>query len=121
MALIDLQAGSFSARVSTSGGLLLDFSWLVDGRKIPLLRPAQDHADARSSACYPLVPFGNRVRNNRFAFEGRTYSLCPTRPGIRIIFMATAGWANGRFCPAAATKCRSVTATKDRGRLTATT
>jgi aldose 1-epimerase len=77
MALIDLQAGFFSARVSTSGGLLLDFSWLMDGRRIPLLRPAQDDADARSSACYPLVPFGNRVRNNRFAFEGRTHSLSP--------------------------------------------
>ncbi len=77
MALIDLQAGSFSARVSTLGGVLLDFSWLVGGRKIPLLRPAQDAAGARSSACYPLVPFGNRVRNNRFAFGGRNYSLLP--------------------------------------------
>lgn len=77
MAFIDLQAGCLSARVSTSGGVLLDFSWLMDGRKIPLLRPAKDDADALSSACYPLVPFGNRVRNNRFTVDERDYSLLP--------------------------------------------
>lgn len=77
MAIIDLQDGALSARLSTAGGVLLDFSWLRDGRKIPLLRPAGDDAGALSSACYPLVPFGNRVRSNRFSFEGRDYSLQP--------------------------------------------
>ncbi len=79
MAIIDLQEGALSARISTTGGLLLDYSWMRDGRKIPLLRPANDDADALSSACYPLVPFGNRVRGNRFTFEGREHSLKPNR------------------------------------------
>jgi aldose 1-epimerase len=79
MAIIDLQDGPLSARVSTAGGVLLDFSWTRDGRKIPLLRPAEDDADALSSAGYPLVPFGNRVKGNRFTFEGRDYDLRPNR------------------------------------------
>jgi aldose 1-epimerase len=45
---------------------------------VPLLRSAHsDDADALSSGCYPLIPFGNRVRNNRFTFDGRTYVLEP--------------------------------------------
>lgn len=77
MSIIDLQDGLFSVRASTSGGILLDYSWTVDGDRIGLLRPAPDNASAPSSACYPLVPFGNRVRNNRFTFEGRDYRLRP--------------------------------------------
>lgn len=79
MAIIDLQGGALSARISTTGGLLLHYSWLRDGLTIPLLRPAADNADALSSACYPLVPFGNRVRGNRFTFKGHDYSLRPNR------------------------------------------
>jgi aldose 1-epimerase len=79
MAIIDLQEGALSARISTSGGLLLHYSWMRDGLTIPLLRPAADDADPLSSACYPLVPFGNRVRGNHFTFEGRDYSLKPNR------------------------------------------
>ncbi|WP_349960882.1 aldose 1-epimerase [Rhizobium sp. ZPR3] len=77
MTIIDLQDGSLSVRVSTFGGTLLDYAWTVDGRRIALLRPAPDDAHASASACYPLVPFGNRVRNNRFVFEGRDYQLRP--------------------------------------------
>ncbi len=77
MSIIDLQNGLLSARISTAGGILLDYSWLMGGGKIALLRSAPDGADASSSACYPLVPFGNRIRNNHFTFEGREYRLRP--------------------------------------------
>lgn len=77
MSIIDLQDGALSARISTAGGILLDYSWAMDGAKIALLRPAPDDADASTSACYPLVPFGNRIRDNHFAFEGRDYRLLP--------------------------------------------
>ncbi len=80
MAIIDMQDGPPSARVSTTGGVLLDFSWMRNGRKVPLLRRATDDADALSSACYPLVPFGIRVRSNRLRFEGRDHSLQPNTP-----------------------------------------
>ncbi|MGG6895613.1 MULTISPECIES: aldose 1-epimerase [Rhizobium] len=77
MSIIDLQDGSLSVRVLTLGGVLLDYSWTIDNHRIALLRPAPDEADASSSACYPLVPFGNRIRNNRFTFAGRDYQLRP--------------------------------------------
>ncbi|KRB55072.1 hypothetical protein ASE04_04950 [Rhizobium sp. Root708] len=78
MTVIDLTAGPLSARVSTKGGLVLGFWREADGERIPLLRPApSDDVDALSSSCYPLVPFGNRVKDNHFLFEGVDYRLSP--------------------------------------------
>lgn len=77
MPIHDLTCGSLSLRVSTAGGLILGFWRDTAGGRVPLLRPAPGEADALSSACYPLVPFGNRVRDNRFEFEGRDYQLPP--------------------------------------------
>ncbi len=78
MSVVALTAGDLSARISTRGGIVLGF-WRERGKdRIPLLRPApDDHADALSSGCYPLVPFGNRVRDNRFSFAGRDYRFEP--------------------------------------------
>ncbi|MGE0282830.1 MAG: aldose 1-epimerase [Rhizobiaceae bacterium] len=73
MAVIRLAKGEADARISTSGGSVLGLT--VGG--LPLLRPAADDAGAIDSACYPLVPFGNRIRSNRFAFEGRVHTLEP--------------------------------------------
>lgn len=82
MAVIELENGDLSLRVSTSGGTVLGFWWSRQGEQVPLLRPApDDHADALSSGCYPLVPFGNRVKGNRFSFEGHEYQ-----------FTANTGW-----------------------------
>jgi aldose 1-epimerase len=75
MSLIELRSGSLSLRLSTNGGLILGF-WKHDEKgRVPLLRDAPDDADALSSSCYPLVPFGNRVKNNRFEFNGRDYGF----------------------------------------------
>lgn len=68
-----LDAGLLSARVSRHGGAILR----LDHAGTPILRPAADDAAPIDSACYPLVPFGNRVRGNRFAFEDRDYTLRP--------------------------------------------
>lgn len=49
-------------------------SWTIAGR--PILRAANtDAIDARGNACYPLVPFSNRVANRRFSFAGQDYEL----------------------------------------------
>ncbi|WLS05514.1 aldose 1-epimerase [Shinella oryzae] len=78
MAIIDIGKGDLSARISTAGGLVLGLWWDRDGASVPLLRPAPgDDADALASGCYPLVPFGNRVRGNAFRFEGRDYRFQP--------------------------------------------
>lgn len=77
MAVIDLKSGSLTLKVSTRGGLILGLWEDGDHGRVPLLRDAPDDADALSSSCYPLVPFGNRVRDNRFEFEGKEYSFDP--------------------------------------------
>ncbi len=49
-------------------------SWTIGGR--PIFRVANpDAADARAHACYPLVPFSNRVAKRRFSFAGQDYEL----------------------------------------------
>lgn len=49
-------------------------SWTIAGR--PVFRPANpDAIDARGHACYPLVPFSNRVANRRFSFGGVDHEL----------------------------------------------
>lgn len=73
MAVVPLSAGNVSARISTFGGAILR----LDHGTVPLLRPAPDAAAPIDSACYPLVPFGNRVRGNQFAFGGQDYTLQP--------------------------------------------
>lgn len=73
MGILTLSSGPVVARVATHGGVVLR----LDYADVPLLRPAPDDAAPIDSACYPLVPFGNRIRDNRFVFEGRSYTLAP--------------------------------------------
>ena len=78
MTVVDLDGGDLSARISTRGGIMLGLWWMRDGVRVPLLREAvSDDADALASACYPLVPFGNRVKDNYFRFDGKDYLLQP--------------------------------------------
>lgn len=71
--LVTIEAGRLSARIARRGGAILRLDYAGE----PLLRPAADDAAPIDSACYPLVPFGNRIRSNRFAFNGRDYALRP--------------------------------------------
>ena len=78
MTVVDLRNGPLSLRVSSKGGLVLGFWTETDNGKVALLRPAPSvDADALASSCYPLVPFGNRVKGNRFVFEETEYRLEP--------------------------------------------
>lgn len=78
MTTVELRDKALQARISTQGGTVLGLWWEKQGERIPLLRGAHsDDADALSSGCYPLIPFGNRVRENRFVFNGRDYAFEP--------------------------------------------
>lgn len=68
-----LQHGDFTCAIRPElGGALTGFTW----RGIPLLRPTQaDAAMATDYACFPLVPFANRIAHGRFSFEGREVRL----------------------------------------------
>ncbi|TKW64164.1 MAG: aldose 1-epimerase [Paracoccus denitrificans] len=60
--------------VSPQGGAVTS-ARTVAGRDF--LRPLLGPFSVRATACYPLVPLGNRVGGNRFTFDGRTYALRP--------------------------------------------
>jgi aldose 1-epimerase len=49
-----------------------------------LLRPGGEaflqRGDPRLAACFPLVPFSNRIADGRFRFRGRTYKLARNFP-----------------------------------------
>ncbi len=68
MTLLSLRHGRLLVEIDPeAGGSLARFA--VDGRDI--LRPGK----GTQGACYPLVPFSNRIANGRFEFEGRTVEV----------------------------------------------
>ncbi|WP_319567721.1 aldose 1-epimerase [Cohaesibacter marisflavi] len=73
MSLIALDHGDFSATLSPRGGALWSFEMRHQGRTFPLLQTRGDGASdgADLSGCFPLVPFGNRVRGNGFSLAGK--------------------------------------------------
>lgn len=79
--MITLAAGGFDARISLEGGSLTRLRWQSGDRTVPLLHEAV--GEEASAACFPLVPFGNRVRDNVFAFAGQDYRLAPNTAGDR--------------------------------------
>ncbi|PWK76701.1 aldose 1-epimerase [Aminobacter sp. AP02] len=73
--LVELENDRLSLRVSTSGGAVVA-GQTSDGR--PFLRRHGDGAfDVLRSACFPLVPLGNRVDQNRFELGGKNYRFKP--------------------------------------------
>ena len=52
------------------------------GKPIDLMRRTPTgFTDVLDSACFPLVPFCNRVRDGRFSFQGHAVQLTPNLPG----------------------------------------
>lgn len=64
-----------AVEVSPLGGAILSARW----RGIPVFAPTPAPGLASqmfgAEACFPLVPFGNRIEANGFRFEGRDYRL----------------------------------------------
>lgn len=94
MTLLSLRAGRLAIDLAPeAGGSIGRFA--MDGVG-DLLRPASDTALAsgmgKDTACYPLVPFSNRIANGRLAFEDDLIHLKPNWPGIRHP-MHGDGWA----------------------------
>ena len=79
MSVFTLENEWLGLHVSTDGAAIWRF--FAKGRvaEVALMHePAANVAGhAGQSACFPLVPFGNRVRDNRFVFEGVAYALAP--------------------------------------------
>ncbi|NML34986.1 aldose 1-epimerase [Paraburkholderia antibiotica] len=74
--LLELTSDAWRVRLAPSlGGSVVDARW----RGHDVLRPTTDEhlaaALVRKTACYPLVPFSNRVGFARFEFDGEAYTL----------------------------------------------
>lgn len=79
-----------SIRVSPRGGALVD-GHTVGGK--PFLRPYDGSEEAfsiRHAACFPMVPFCNRVGGNHFTYEGRVYETAPNATDP--LFIHGDGW-----------------------------
>lgn len=65
--------------VTTTGGAVWRFVARRDGADVPIFRapPPGEARAALAAGCFPLVPFGNRVRANRFAVDGEEHRLEP--------------------------------------------
>jgi aldose 1-epimerase len=71
-----LDAGGARVELApATGGAIARFAF----RDVDVLRPVSDEARAagnvRGYACYPLVPYSNRIANAQLAFGGRTHAL----------------------------------------------
>ena len=93
---LTLSASSLELELSPSiGGAISNFSWTGGGGRTPILRechsPLENVLDA---ACFPLVPFSNRIRGGCFRFRGREVHLAPNMAGDPSPLHGQ-GWTNG--------------------------
>ncbi len=59
--------------VPGTGGAIASFTF--DGENVMRPTPAAASGDVRAHACWPLVPYSNRIADARFQFAGRTHAL----------------------------------------------
>ena len=75
--MLTLASGDFRLELAPErGGSILRFDW----RGAPLMRPVCGPS-ILDVACFPLVPFSNRIADGRFAAGGREVQLRPNFPG----------------------------------------
>jgi len=78
VSVFTLENDRLGLQASTDGAAIWRFFAKGEREEIPLMRaPAAGVGRAEASACFPLVPFGNRVSGNRFSFEGVTHEFAP--------------------------------------------
>jgi aldose 1-epimerase len=105
---VTLSRGSFTLTLAPEvGGSIIRHTYSTpEGREIPLLRVVERlTADPLESACFPLVPFVNRVRDGRFFFRGREVTLAQNLQGDPSPLHGQgwrAGWEVVRQAPAEA-------------------
>ncbi|HVI06627.1 MAG TPA: aldose 1-epimerase, partial [Sphingomicrobium sp.] len=78
-----LKAGNLRLELSPSiGGAISAFDWVDENASVPILRKCP-HPLARvlDAACFPLVPYVNRIRGGEFEFRGRKVRVAPNMAG----------------------------------------
>jgi aldose 1-epimerase len=81
--IVTLSAGKLNLTLNPSiGGSISAFEWKDADRAQPILRKCNSHSqNVLDAACFPLVPYVNRIRGGRFSFRGREIRLVPNMPG----------------------------------------
>jgi aldose 1-epimerase len=76
---VRLRAGDLAVTLAPAvGGSIASFAY----RDRPVMRPAPPTlTHPLDGACFPLVPYCNRIRNGSFSFRGRTVELAPNMAG----------------------------------------
>lgn len=98
MALYSLENHRLALTVSPCGGTILQLLAKRADDNVPLLRPSvlSEDTPAAESACFPLLPFGNRLKGNAFDFEGRHYTLPPNTGDAH--YLHGDGWLGNWQC-----------------------
>ncbi|MEO6224436.1 MAG: aldose 1-epimerase [Sphingomicrobium sp.] len=93
---VELIQGDLRLELSPSiGGCISAFQWIGKGGPVPILRqPAQPLQQVLEAACFPLVPYVNRIRGGCFSFHGREIRIAPNMPGDPSPLHGQ-GWLNG--------------------------
>jgi aldose 1-epimerase len=82
---ITLRNGRLVVELDRRGAVISSFRWRkTNNTSVPVLRDGAAHAGGPLKAsCFPLLPFGNRVRGNCFTFGGQNFTLKPNQPWDR--------------------------------------
>jgi len=80
---VTLSVGKLRLTLSPSiGGAISAFEWLSEDGPRPILRKCNSPLEkVLDAACFPLVPYVNRIRGGRFSFRGREVTLRPNMAG----------------------------------------
>lgn len=82
MTQLSLRAGRARLTIAPElGGSITRYWWQDGRRRVDWLRPTAAHAlapgELGAGACFPLVPYSNRIRDGRFTFRGRQIVIPP--------------------------------------------
>jgi len=93
---LKLRSASLELELSPCiGGAICNFEWTADGDRTPILRESHTPLEkVLDAACFPLVPFVNRIRGGCFSFRGRQVRLAPNMAGDPSPLHGQ-GWTNG--------------------------
>lgn len=82
-AVLVLRSGNLELELSPSiGGAIRGFRALGNGAPIALMRECHSHeTSVLGAACFPLVPYVNRIRDGCFTFRGQTVTIAPNLAG----------------------------------------
>jgi aldose 1-epimerase len=93
MTSLSLRAGRLAVELAPqAGGSIARFRCDDVDLMRPMTAEAMASGRGNDSACYPLLPFSNRIANGRLVFEGEEHTLEPNWPGVRHP-MHGEGWA----------------------------